>query len=69
VHSASQSAALGDSCKAEKASPFHQAFVSIRVHSWLKNSEKSIDTPLGDQLKGAPSPALAGSAAGELKYG
>jgi hypothetical protein len=28
--------------------------------------KKSIDTPVGDQLKGAPSPAVVGSAAGEL---
>jgi hypothetical protein len=34
-----------------------------------KFSQKSIDTLLCVQLKGSPSPALAGSAAGELTTG
>jgi hypothetical protein len=34
-----------------------------------RNSEKSIDTLLRVRLKGALSPALAGSAAGELTTG
>jgi hypothetical protein len=52
--------------------------VSIGVHSWLKIREisrfkeiiqKSIDTLSGFQLKGAASPALAPSAAGETTTG
>src|SRR5207249_11590467 len=36
-----------------------------RVHSWLKNLKKSIDTLLLVQLKDAPSPVFACSAPGE----
>jgi hypothetical protein len=43
---------------------------AIRAHSWLeKNLKKSIDTLLHVRLKGALSPALAGSAAGEPNTG
>ena len=48
------------------SSSFEQSVVR---KEFQENLKKSIDTLLRVQLKDAPSPAFAGSAAGEFNYG